>query len=181
MSSEGDWRGFMRRHWGAALVFVIAAALAFAGAVYVFWWFAGSAQSSGLVPSVLGLWTTANLVNFILYTVFWELLLVGVPVGIIAVAAWQWWKRLPAEERTGYRMGRRSRTATGGGGFSFLFFIAFIIKVYLDGKWNVIIATFTLDYVVGSMITILVWGLIIFGIPAAIALTWWVRREMRKA
>lgn len=39
-----DWRVFMRRHWGAVAVFVVAAALVFAGVVYVFLWFAKNAQ-----------------------------------------------------------------------------------------------------------------------------------------
>jgi hypothetical protein len=58
-----------------------------------------------------------------------------------------------------------------------LFFIAFCIKVYLDGNWNVPISTFALNYVVGSMFLILEWVLIIFGIPIAIALIWWIRHE----
>ncbi len=176
-----DWRGFVRRHWEAVAAFVAAGALAFAGAVYVFLWFVANAQSSGMVPRTLGLWTMANLVAFTLYAVFWELLLVGAPVAIAAAAGWQWWwKRLPAEERRGYYLGRASRSTGGGGGASLLFFIAFCIKLYIDGKWNTAIATFSVDYVVGSMVTILVWTLIVFGIPTVVALAWWLRREMRK-
>ncbi|HME18704.1 MAG TPA: hypothetical protein VKF15_03090 [Nitrososphaerales archaeon] len=171
----------MRKHWEAVALFVVACALAFAGAVYVFLWFVKMAQSTGLVPSVLGSWTMANLVTFILNAIFWELLLVGIPVGLGAVACWLWWRRLPAEERRGYRFsGRRRRTAGGSGGFSLLFFIAFCIKVYLDDNWNVAIATWTLDYVVGSMVMILEWVLVIFGIPIAIGLAWWIRHESRK-
>jgi hypothetical protein len=164
----------MRRHWGAVAMFVVAGALALAGAVYVFLWFVSSAQSSGMVPKTLGLWTMGNLVTFTLYAVFWELLLVGVPAAIVAVAAWQWWRRLP--DAGAYRFGGGSRSTGGGGGLSLLFFIAFCIKVFIDGKWNVAIASFTVDYVVNSMVTILVWTLVIFGIPAAIALAWWIRR-----
>src|SRR5712692_764377 len=97
-------RRFMRKHWRAVAAFAVAVVLAAAGAVYVFLWFVENAQTTGLVPRTLGLWTMANLVTFILYAVFWELLLIAVPVAIGAVVAWQWWKRLPAEERTGYRL-----------------------------------------------------------------------------
>lgn len=175
-----DWRGFMRRHWSAAAIFVVACALAFAGAVYVFLWFVKNAQSTDLVPATLNLWTMANCVTFILNAIFWELLLVGIPVAIGAVAGWLWWRRLPSEERRGYRFGKRSRATGGSGGVSFLFFIAFCIKVYLDGNWNVAIATWTLDYVVGSMVLILEWILAIFGIPLAIGLIWWIRHETKK-
>jgi hypothetical protein len=113
-----------------------------------------------------------------LYAVFWELLLVGIPIVIAVVVGWRWWKRLPETERR-FHFGGRKRS-TGGGGGSLLLFIAFCIRVFVDGRWNVPIATFTLDYVVGSLITILVWGIIILGIPAAIGLTWWISREMKK-
>jgi hypothetical protein len=121
-----------------------------------------------------------NLVSSFLYLAFWELLLVGVPVAVAAIAAWLWWRRLPHDERGGRVFGKRSKASRGSGGFSFLFTIVFIIKVYLDGRWNIPIGTWTLDYVVGSVLTILVWGLIVFAIPATIALAWWIRHEMRK-
>ena len=176
----GDWRSFMRRHWGAVVVFAIAATLAVAGAVYVFWWFVQLAQSSSLVPSSLALWTMGNLITFILYSIFWELILVGIPVGIGFVIAWQWWKRLPSEERTGYHWGKGGRRTGASGGFGFFFLILFAIKVWLDGNWNAPIASFTVNYVVGSMITILLWLAVIIGIPAAIVAIWWIHHEMKK-
>jgi hypothetical protein len=178
---SSDWKRFMRKHWRTVATFVVAGILAVAGAIYVFLWFVGNAQSSGLVPRTLGLWTMANLVNFILYAIFWEILLVGIPVVAAVAVAWLLWKRLAGEEMKGYRLFRkRSRTTRGSGGVSLFFFIAFCIKVYLDGNWNVPISTFTLDYVIGSMVLILEWTLIILGIPAAIAAILWIRYRMKK-
>jgi len=171
----------MRKHWKAVAIFVVACAFALVGSVYVFLWFVKHAQSTGLVPATLGLWTMANLVTFILHAIFWELLFIGIPVVIGLIAGWLWWRRLPYEERREYHFfGRRSRATGSSGGFSFLFFIAFCIKVYLDGNWNVPLATFTLDYVVGSMVLILEWVLVIFGVPIAIGLVWWINHEMKK-
>lgn len=178
---SSDWKRFTRKHWRTLATFVVAGILAVAGAIYVFLWFVGNAQSSGLVPRTLGLWTMANLVNFILYAIFWELLLVGIPVVAAVIVAWLLWKRLAGEEMSQYRLFRkRSRTTRGGGGVSLFFFIAFCIKVYLDGNWNVPISTFTLDYVVGSMVLILEWTLIIIGVPATIAAVLWMRYQMKK-
>ena len=175
-----DWKRFVRRHGGALAVFIVACILAVAGAVYVLLWFTGVAQSGGLVPSSLGLWTMGNLVIFMVYAVLWELLLVGVPVVIGAVATWRWWKRLPPDERDLCRWRGRSRGANGGGAVSFLFFVAFCIKVYVDGNWDVPISSFTLNYVVGSMVTILEWAAVIFGVPIAVGVAWWISRELRK-
>ncbi len=178
--SEG-WKKFLRKHWNMVALFVVAAILAAVGAVYVFLWFARDAQSTGMVPATLGLWTMRNLVTFILYAIFWELLLIGVPAALAAVAGWLWWRKLPSEETKEYHFfGKRSRTTSGGSGISLLLFIAFCIKVYIDGNWNVPIATWTLNYVVDSMLWILIWTLIIFGIPAAIGIIWWIRHEMKK-
>jgi hypothetical protein len=176
-----DWKKFLRKHWNIVAIFVVAGVLVFIGAIYVFLWFVGQAQSTGLVPSSLGLWTMGNIVLFILHAIFWELVFIGIPAIIGAVVGWQWWKRLPDEEKKEYNLsGRGSRTSRAGGAVSPLLFIAFALKVYVDGNWNVEISTYTLDYVVGSMITILIWILVIFGIPAAIGLIWWIRHEMNK-
>ena len=178
---QKGWKKFLRRHWGIVLVFAVAAFLAIAGAVYVFLWFVGDAQLTSMVPSTLNLWTMGNIVTFILNLLFWELIFIGVPAIIGAIIGWQWWKRLPDEEKKEYHLfSNRSRTTGGSGGVSLLFFIAFCIKVFIDGNWNVAIATWTLDYVVNSMITILVWTAIIFGIPAAIGVIYWVNQEMKE-
>jgi hypothetical protein len=181
VKNGSDWKKFLRKHWNMVALFVVTVILAVVGAVYVFLWFVSDAQSTAMVPSTLGLWTMGNLVTFILHLIFWELLFIGIPAIIGAVIGWQWWKRLPDKERQEYHFfGKRSRTTSGGSGVSILFFIAFAIKVYVDGNWNVAISTWTLDYVVYSMLTILVWGLVIFGIPIAIGIIWWIRHEMKK-
>jgi hypothetical protein len=176
------WKKFLRKHLNMVALFVVAVILASFGAIYVFMWFVRDSQSIGLVPRTLGLWTMRHLVTFILYAIFWELLLIGIPVALAAVAGWLWWRRLPSDEKKDYHFfGTRSRATSGGGGAaSLLFFVAFCIKVLIDGNWNVAIATWTLDYVVYSMLWILIWILVIFGIPAAIGVIWWIRHEMKK-
>jgi hypothetical protein len=180
IENNPDWKKFIRKHWTIVAIFVVAVILAIAGSVYVFWWFTGNAQTVGLVPSTLNLWTMNNVVMFILHLIFWELVLIGIPVAIGAIIGWQWWKRLPEEEKKEHMFGRRSRSRNAEGAISPLLFIAFALKVYVDGNWNVAISTFTLDYVVGSMITILIWTAVIFGIPATIGVVWWIRHEMNK-
>ncbi len=175
------WKTFLRKHWKISALFVVGAVLALISAILVFLWFVEDAQSIGMVPTALGLWTMGHMVTFTLHLIFWELLLIGIPAIIGAVAGWQWWKRLPDEEKKEYHFfGSRSRTTGGGGGVSLLFFIAFCIKVFIDGNWDVPVASWTLDYVVGSMISILIWVAIIFGIPAAIGVIWWISHEMKK-
>jgi hypothetical protein len=175
------WKAFLRKHWKITALFVVGAVLALVASVLVFLWFVGDAQSTGMVPMTLRFWTMSNLVTFILHLIFWELVLIGIPVGIAAVGGWQWWKRLPDEEKKEYHFfSSRSRTTGGSGGISILFFIAFCIKVFIDGNWNVAISSWSLDYVVESMISILIWVAIIFGIPAAIGVILWINYSMKK-
>jgi len=177
--TEANWQLFLRKHWPAFAIFIAAAILAVAGAVYVFIWFTGNAQSTGLVPSTLGLWTMGNVVLFILHAIFWELVLIGIPVALGAIVAWQWWKRVSEAEKRNLSW-ERSRSGRAGGVISPLLFIAFVLKVYVDGNWNVAISTYTLDYVVGSMVTVLLWIVAIFAIPATIGLIWWIRHGINK-
>jgi hypothetical protein len=176
------WKKFLRKHWNMLVLFVVGAVLASVGAVYVFLWFIGDAQSTGLVPTTLGLWSMGNMVTFLLYLIFWEVLLIGVPVILASVAGWLCWRKLPIEEKKEYHFfGTHSRSTSGGGAISILFWIAFGIKVFIDGNWNVAVATWTLDYLVYSCIWTLIWILIIFGIPACvIGLIWWISHERKK-
>jgi hypothetical protein len=182
---EKIWKKFLRKHWKMFVLFVVAAILMIAGAILVFLWFVGDAQVTSLVPATVGLWTLGYLVTFLLYLIFWEVLFIGIPV-IITVAAiyFLWWKKIPDEERKEYRrrhlFGKSSRRTDGGGAISLLVNIVFIIKVYLDGNWNVAFATWTFDYLVYSYLWALLWILIIFGIPILLGGTWWIRREMKK-
>ena len=188
LESEHDekiWKKFLRKHWKMLVLFVVAAILAIAGAILVFLWFVGDAQVTSLVPATVGLWTIGYLVTFLLHLIFWEVLFIGIPV-IITVAAiyFLWWKKIPDEGRKEYRhghlFGKRSRRTDGGGAISLLVNIVFIIKVYLDGNWNVPFTTWTFDYLVYSYLWALIWILLIFGIPILLGGTWWIRREMKK-
>ena len=179
------WKKFLRKHWKMLVLFVVGAILASIGAILVYLWFVGDAQLTGLVPATLGLWSMGHLVTFLLHLIFWEVLFIGIPVILAAVVViFLWWKKLPYEERKEYRrghlFGKRSRKTDGGGGISFLVFIAFCIKVFIDGNWNVPFATWTFDYLVYSYLWVLLWVLIIFGIPMAIGGIWWIRHEMKK-
>ena len=186
--SENDeeiWKKFLRKHWKMVILFAIGAIVALIGAIYVFLWFVENAQVTGLVPETLGLWTMNHLVTFLLHVIFWEVLYIGIPVIVsIAIIYFLWWKRLPDEEREEYKrknlFGNDSHSTSGGQGLSLVIFIAFIIKVFRDGKWNVPLADWTFDYLVYSYLRALIWIVIIIGIPLAIGGIGWIIYTMKK-
>jgi hypothetical protein len=182
--SKSCRRKFAWKHWKAIALLIVGVALAVVAALSVFLWFVGDAQSSGLVPSRLGGWSVGHCVTFFLHLLFWEILLVAIPLIVAAVAIYYlWWKRLPAEERAEYRsikiFGGRSRGTKGGSGFSFVVNLLFLLKVYLDHNWNTPFSTWTLDYVVESYLWALAWILIIVGIPLAIGGIWWLSKAAK--
>jgi len=175
------WRKFVKNHWSMLAFWIVAAVVAVVGAVLVYLWFVDEAQATEMVPMVLGQWSMSHMITFVLHLIMWEVLIIGIPVAAVAVIGYLWWKRIPAEEREEYKFfGKRTKTEQGGSGISFLFFVAFCLKVYIDGNWNLPIADFTLDYVVNSMVTIMVWTAIVFGIPAIIIGLIMLSREIKK-
>jgi hypothetical protein len=181
------WKIFLRKHWKMLALGILAIALICIGAVLVFLWFVGYAQSIALVPATLGLWSMGYLVTFILHLIFWEIVFIVIPVIVVAALAYMlWWKKLPLEERMDYRRRklfsdkRSSATGGGGGGASFLIFVVFCIMIWTDGNWNMAFQDWTFDYLVYTYLWAMILVAIIFGIPILIGVTWWLRREMRK-
>ena len=73
--NESDaWKKFLKKHWNMLIIFIVGAVLASIGAVLVYLWFVGDAQSTGMIPTTLGLWTMESLVTFVLHLIFWEVL-----------------------------------------------------------------------------------------------------------
>lgn len=183
-NNEEIWKKFLRKHWKIVILFTIGAILAVIGAVLVFLQFVETAQVTGLVPETLGLWSLKHLVTFVLRLIFWEAIYIGIPVLlVIAIIYFLWWKKLPEEEREEYdreNLFSDSHSSSGGQGISIVIFIAFIIKVYRDGKWNVAIADWTFDYLVYSYLRAIIWVIIILGIPIALGGIGWIIYKMRK-
>ena len=51
----------------------------------------------------------------------------------------------------------------------------------MDGNWSKAFAEWKFDYLIHSYLTVLLWVLIIFGIPILIGVAWWLRHEMKTA
>lgn len=183
--SETIWKTFVRKHWGMLAAFITVAVVAILGAIVVFLWFVGDAQATNLIPRTLDLWTMGYLITFVLHVLFWEIILIIIPLAIFAGLVYLiWWKKLPSEERHEYRhkhlFGKKSRSRDGGGAFTFFVNLGFILKVYIDGNWNVPFASWTFDYLIYSYLTVILWMAVIFGIPLLIGAIWWIQRELKK-
>jgi len=174
---DEEKRRFLLRHWKMTLVMAVCIAAAAIVALLVFLWVVNEAIATALVPVVLGDWTIGFVVTFILHVIFWELLLVvswGIPLA--AVLYWQF-SKLPDAELWKPKGGRRE----SGDAFGFLVGVAWLIMIWIDGRWNQTFNVWTFTEWIYSWLTALGWVLLIFGVPAVIILIlWFVNKEMKK-
>ncbi len=169
---------FLRRHWKMVMVLAVLFSGAAIGALLVLLWFVATAQAAVLVPLVLGQWSIGAVITFILHLIFWELVLVGSwVILIVAVIFAKWYRGLPVEERAGWH--RRDRREEGGA-FGFLVGLTWLIVIWLDGRWNLPFSSWTFNDWVYSFLAAVFWDLLIFGVPIALALVWWIGKETRR-
>ena len=172
---DEEKRRFLLKHWKMTLVMAVCIAAAAIVALLVFLWVVNEAAL--VMPASLGDWTIGYLITFILHVIFWELLLVatwGIPLA--AIMYWQF-SKLPDADLWKPKGGRRE----SGDAFGFLIGIAWLIMLWIDGRWNQAFEVWTFTEWIYSWLIAAGWVLLIFGIPAVVILVLWlVNREMKK-
>jgi hypothetical protein len=172
---DEEKRRFLLKHWKMTLVVAVCIVAVAVVALLVFLWVVN--EAAAVMPASLGEWTVGYLITFILHLIFWELLLVvswGIPLA--AILYWQF-SKLPDAELWKPKGGRRE----SGDAFGFLVGVAWLIMIWIDGRWDQTFQVWTFTEWIYSWLTALGWVLLIFGIPAVVILVLWlVSREMKK-
>ena len=118
-----------------------------------------------------------------------EFIIIAIPVIAVAIVIiFQWCNKLPEEEKEEYKRepkkkGTRRRVTTGssgGGLISFIVTIAWLIIVYTGGMWDTAFQFWTINYLISSWIWAVIWILLIIGIPIAVLVIFWIRREIKE-
>ena len=181
------WVKFLQRHWKMTILVIGGLIAAAIGGLFVFLWVKDVTIATTPILSTFGQWTIGYVVTFILDLILWEFLIIGIPViAAVVVIILQWWNKLPDDEKEEYkkepkkRTPRSGMTAGGGGGIVwFLSFLVWLIIVFNDGNWNLIFQSWPVDYLIYSSLTAFLWVLLIAGIPVAVFVIWWIRREVK--
>ncbi len=182
------WKAFLKTHWKIALVAIGGIIGAVIGAIYVFLWRTIGVEAQAIYPATLDLWTVGFAIRLIIDLILWELLIVFVPVIVAVVALYLlWWKKLPADEQNVFKNAPRENTPkkkgrrrNGRGFFNVLVGITWLIIIAVNGKWDEAFRLWTFTFLINSIVGAFLWDLVILGIPAGIALIWWLKRELKR-
>jgi len=173
-----EWKRFLQKQWKMFLVIIGIIAGAVIGAIFVFLWVIDNGQATGLVPALIGQWTVGYCITFLLHLIFWEIIFVGIPLIVAAITLYMlWYRKLPKDEK----FPSQGAAATGGGGgISFLIGIVWLVITWVEGRWDLAFESWTLNEWVYSWLAAFLWVLLIIGVPLAIGITWWLRREIKE-
>ncbi len=166
------WKTFLIRHWKMFLFMIAATMAAAVVALFVFLGVVADAQTTGLVPVLLGEWTVGICIAFILNVILWELVFVAswaIPLALILYFVW--YKNLPAEERKEYE-GPKHRKSNGDSVISFFAGLIWLAIVWTGGKWDLAFQAWTFNDWVYTWLTAYLWILLIVGIPGTIYVLW---------
>ncbi len=188
ISNEVFWRNLITRYWYSVVIFGVITIGAIIGCILTVNWYIDDQSIGGYGSWTFNEFSLKTALLWCIYLVIWILILVGVPTLVIGgfVVATHWFALFPedlkAEMKSRWKKEEEERKRRGtkrdsGGVFSFLMFIGVCIYVYVDGNWSTEFGDLNLRYFVEAYITVFIWALIIFGIPAAIfGILWFVKR-----
>lgn len=180
-SNEVFWKNLVVRYWPLVLIFGLLIIGAIIGFILTLDWFVTTSAIGGYGTWTFNDFSLGEGVAWFVFLLLWELLLVVLPtlaVGGIVVAI-VWFVVLPPdvkeEIKTQFRRPSPGKTSGGGGAFSFLLFIGVCIKIVVDGNWLTKFENLSFSYFIQSWIIVLIWALIIIGIPCVIiGIIWFV-------
>lgn len=174
LSEETFWKGMAKKYWVGVLILVLACVGFFIGFFAILLTYVANSDIGGY-----GLWTlddfsVGTYILWVLLLIGWELLLGILPtVGFIClIIAIYWFVILPEEDKEAIkardRKDKKKRKTKEGGGISFLFTIAFLIVIFVDGNWLVPFGLLPYSYLIQAFLIGFIWVCIIAAIPAGI-------------
>jgi hypothetical protein len=179
-AEEKFWMNLARRYWYFIVIFILLMAGAIVGLILTLDWYVKTQAIGGFGAWTFNEFSFGEATIWCIFLFLWTLLFVGLPTLAVAglIFAIAWFVVLPPEVKAEIKAQPKKVSGTkrsgGGGGFTFLLFVGVCIKVFLDGNWFTKFALLPFSYFVYTWLFVLVWALIIFGIPAAIIGVGWL-------
>ncbi|WP_455142907.1 hypothetical protein [Candidatus Hodarchaeum mangrovi] len=184
MSNETFWKNLVIQYWYFVVIFGLIVIAAIIGFILILDWYINTNPIGGQGTWTFDQFSMGTVIELVIFLILWELVIVGLPTFIIGgiIVAIIWYGifapdlkeeiklRVKKEEEYKKKYGRKSE---GSGLFGFLMFIGVCIYIFLDGNWATEFGNLSFGYFVDAWITVFIWVLIIFGIPAVVIGTIW--------
>jgi hypothetical protein len=182
------WKNLTIQYWYFVLIFGLIIIGAIIGFILTVNWYIDTSTIGGQGTWTFDQFSMGTSIEMVIFFFLWILLIVILPTLAVAVSlvAIIWFAvftpelkeeiklRFKKDEEHRKKYGRKSE---GGGAFGFLMFIGVCIYVVLDGNWLTEFGSLNFRYFVDAWITVFIYGLVIFGIPATIiGIIWFLKK-----
>ena len=172
-SEDTFWKGMIRKHWVGVLIFGLVCVGFFIVFFAIMLAYVANSPIGGNGTWTLAQFSVGTGILWLLVLFGWELLLGVLPFGglFILIIAIYWMVILPEEDKAAIKARDRKKKKyrkTEGGGVSFLFTIAFLIVVFVEGQWLTPIGNLPYSYWIQAYLTGFIYVCLIFGIPILI-------------
>ncbi|MHA1671777.1 MAG: hypothetical protein ACTSV5_14565 [Promethearchaeota archaeon] len=184
-------RALLKKYWYILVVVLMGVVGAFIGGVTVELLFIETSEIGGYGTWNLGQFSVGSSILFILLSIGWLLLLVGLPlVGYFAIIGCIFWfviisednkayikEKMKDEERKEKKKAHRKKQAKkggGGGGISFFTVLIMLLVIFVQGNWWVTFGNLSFTYFLFLYIEIIIWCAAIFGIGGLIVFILWL-------
>lgn len=176
MSVEFDfWKGMMKKYWYALIIYGIALAGFIAGVILVLIKYTGAPDIAGGGAWTLAEFSLGTALLWIIFLILWEMLIVLLPtIAYVGIVTGLFWFVIISEEDKSAikererREKHKRRTRGGGGAANFIFFLAFLCVVAIEGHLGTTFGSISYTYYIFAYLRGIMWTFIVLGIPALI-------------
>jgi len=175
ISEEAFWKGMAIKHWVVILILVVACIGAVIGGGAVLLSYIPASEIGGNGSWTFDDFSVGTSILWMLLLILWEFLLVILPFIAFCgvVVGLYWFVIMPEEDKEAIKSRDKNekdkkRHSKEGGGISFLFTIAFLLVVFIEGNWLVTFGTLPYSYFVIAWLWGFMWTMIILGIPIGV-------------
>jgi len=180
LSEEAFWKGMIKKYWVGFLILFLVCVGFFIWFFTILLTFIANSDIGGYGSWTLDNFSVGTSILWLLSLIGWELLLGFLPFAGIAglIVAIYWFVILPEEDKEAIkardREDKKKKHTKEGGGVSFIFTIAFLIVVFVDGYWLTPFGSLPYSYLIQAYLIGFIWVCIIAVIPAVIIFLYWV-------
>ena len=186
LSEEAFWKGMLKKHWPGFLIFLAACVSLVIGVFCILLTYIPNSEIGNYGSWTLAEFSVGTGILWCLLLILWEFLLAILPfIGFCClVGALYWYVILPEEDKEAIKARERKEKKKKhhqkeGGGISFLFTIAFLIVVFVEGYWLTPFGSVPYSYWIQAFLTGFIWTCIIASVPMVIFLIYWLFKKSK--